>query len=213
MVRFKEWLEDKLNYKTLGIGILLLVVLAFWLGGLYNKWQDKNTSLAFVKEDGLHKEIVVDAPSVKEDVDKVDDVIAVHIAGAVEKPGVYHLKEDQRICDVLEQACPQADADTHQLNLAQRLIDGQKIVVPTQGQSAVGQVAAVSTDVAGSDKVSINHADLEELMTLPAIGEVRAQDIIRYREKHGAFKRLTDLKNVPGIGDKLYSQLEDEISL
>lgn len=64
-----------------------------------------------------------------------------------------------------------------------------------------------------SGKISINKASLEELMTLPGIGEKTAQKIIEYRESYGSFWNIEDIKNVKGIGDKKFEKLKDYISI
>ena len=61
--------------------------------------------------------------------------------------------------------------------------------------------------------VSINTASKEELMTLPGIGESKANNIIKYREEHGKFEHLEDIKKVSGIGDSAYSKIKDLIKL
>ena len=84
------------------------------------------------------------------------------------------------------------------LNLARRLQDEEKIHIPT-----IGEVPKEGS-VKESTKININTASLEELKSLPGIGDVIAQGIIDYREKHGGFKQLEELKNVTRIGDKIY---------
>lgn len=61
--------------------------------------------------------------------------------------------------------------------------------------------------------ISINKATKEELMTLIGIGESKAEEIIKYREEHGSFKKLEDIMNVSGIGEKAYSKIKDYIKL
>ena len=62
-------------------------------------------------------------------------------------------------------------------------------------------------------KVSINNATLEELMTLPGIGEAKAKEIINYREEKGEFTDTNQLKEVKGIGDTLFESIKDNITL
>ena len=63
------------------------------------------------------------------------------------------------------------------------------------------------------NKVSINNGSIEELMTLPGIGESKAQAIIEYRESNGKFQTLDDIMNVSGIGEAAYSKIKDYIKL
>jgi len=56
-------------------------------------------------------------------------------------------------------------------------------------------------------KISINSADIKELEQLPGIGPSLARRIIEYREEHGLFQKLEDLKKVKGIGDKLFEKI------
>ena len=50
-------------------------------------------------------------------------------------------------------------------------------------------------------------------MTLKGIGEVRAQSIIDYRELHGGFKTIDELKNVQGISENLFEQIKEFLTL
>lgn len=61
--------------------------------------------------------------------------------------------------------------------------------------------------------VSINTCTVEDLINIPYLGETKAKAIIEYREKNGEFKNIEDIKNVSGIGDKLYSKIKDYIKL
>ena len=126
------------------------------------------------------------------------------------------MQEGERIYQAIEKASPKAEADINLLNLASRLSDGQKIVVPKKGEglpSASTSQGVAPTGEGNTDKVSLNQATKEELKTLPSIGDKRADDIIAYRESHGGFKKIEDLKEVSGIGEKTYDKLKDKVSL
>jgi len=77
---------------------------------------------------------------------------------------------------------------------------------------STGQVAGESTDQEG-DKININIADATELDKLPGIGPARAADIISYRDSHGGFKSIEELKNIKGIGDKTFENLKDLVTI
>ena len=168
--------------------------------------------------------------------------IVVHVSGAVEKPGVYRFTREMRVMDALDKAAPLAGADIQGLNLAAPLKDGQKIVVPLkqsqsgwlapqasgtttpqqggttpQTSSAIPPGGSVSPPQAAGGKtparVNINRAGSSELESLPGLGPGLAQRIISYRESKGLFTSEEDIKSVPGIGEKLYEQLKDHITV
>lgn len=62
-------------------------------------------------------------------------------------------------------------------------------------------------------RININHATAEELEQLPGIGPVLAKRIVDYRNKHGTFKNIFDLKNVPGISEEIYNGLKSYITV
>lgn len=75
------------------------------------------------------------------------------------------------------------------------------------------QVAGATTAESISDKININTADATELDKIPSIGPARAADIIAYRESHGGFKTIEEIKNIKGIGDKTFEQMADLITV
>lgn len=151
--------------------------------------------------------------------------IVVYITGAVKNSGLYALPLDSRLDDVLKLAVLVADADQELLNPAQRLKDGQKIIVPYKiidsGQEADSadstnsKQAKQATVNSGnsSGKVNINNAGLAELDTIPGIGPVLAQRIIDYREQNGLFSSPEEIQNVSGIGPKTYEKMADYITI
>ena len=142
--------------------------------------------------------------------------ISVYICGAVAFPGVYELEEGSRIRDAVEAAGGFAgDVDERYINLASLLKDGQQITVLTREelQSSPETAADFSGSSSDDGKVNLNTADKEKLMTLPGIGEARAEAIITYREEYGGFSEKEDIKNISGIGDKMYERLSGLIDV
>lgn len=144
-------------------------------------------------------------------------MLSVYICGAINQPGVYELEEGSRIYHIIELAGGMTEeAAESYLNLAEELVDGQKIYVPTKVEVEEGGVAALNwslDDENSSGKVNINTATKEELMTLTGIGEAKAESIIEYRESTGAFENIEDIQNIAGIKEGVYSQIEDEITV
>lgn len=146
--------------------------------------------------------------------------IMVDICGAVERPGVYRLKEGARVCDAVECAgglLSQADRNT--LNLAAVLRDADKVIVYTceEAETIKNQIPVQDalpgsvSDEAG--KININTAGMDELCTLSGIGEARARDIIAYRTSNGAFGSIEELMNVNGIKEATFSRIKEYISV
>jgi competence protein ComEA len=82
-----------------------------------------------------------------------------------------------------------------------------------RGQLSEQAPKAVAGEQNESDKININTATAEELDALPNIGPARAADIIAYRESHGGFQSIEELKNIKGIGDKYFEEMKDLITV
>ncbi len=136
--------------------------------------------------------------------------IVVHVDGAVSTPGLYTLPYQSRTADAIAAAGGLlANADTRSINLAAKLVDGQKVYVNFQGAQPQG--ATPSNDSTSDQLIDINTADQAQLETLPGIGATRAQAIIEYRSTHGPFQTIEDLQNVSGIGPATFENLKDHI--
>ena len=142
--------------------------------------------------------------------------IVIHIAGAVENPGVYTLTEGQRVEDALQKAGLTDQADAEALNRAALLNDGQKIVVPfadeahtINQQENSGENSLSTTEQ--NHKINLNQATITQLMDLPGIGEVKAGAIIQYRQEYGGFQSVEELLQVSGIGRAIYAQVADRV--
>ena len=143
---------------------------------------------------------------------------AVHVAGAVTRPGLYHLPADSRVADALERAggsLPRADLD--RLNLAAKVVDGERIYVSRRGE---GPAPVPAQDVGGGDAggptappapIDLNAADLAALDSLPGIGPATAKEILDERTRRGGFRSTRDLLRIPGIGEARFNRLRDRI--
>ncbi len=147
--------------------------------------------------------------------------ICVDVAGAVVRPGVVLLPKGSRVNDALLAAGgPLRVAALESVNRALVVQDGQQIVVPKRGESSsaappggssAGPSAAPAGEgQAGEARVEINLATVEQFDSLPGIGPVLAQRIFDYRQEHGRFKRVEDLRQVEGIGPKKFEQLKEK---
>jgi len=147
--------------------------------------------------------------------------IIVHVAGAVVRAGIVELPKGSRLHEAIAAAGGSAPgADPDQLNLAAVLEDGQKVLVPRQGETVPAAPApAGGTGAPGSPsgsgdgtvpaagKVNLNTAGVDELATLPRVGPVLAQRIVEWRVQHGPFRRVEELDAVDGVGPKLLASL------
>lgn len=169
-----------------------------------DKSQDSNST----KETSDKKNTDKDSSS-KNTTSKTSGKCFVQVSGAVNSPGVYELSGEPRIFHAILMAGGlREDADVSSLNQAERISDGQKIVIKTRDEAAME--AATSAD---DGKVNINTADAKTLMTLPGIGESKANSIIKYRESKGSFNSIEDIKNISGIKDGVYNKIADSIKV
>ena len=147
--------------------------------------------------------------------------IKVDIKGAVTYPGVYEIKKDSRVADLLKLAGGQTvDADLNATNLSAKLKDEDCIVIYKRGevdkiqniQNSTNDSTALSTQ-SKQGTININTADKEQLKTLAGIGDVKADSIIKYREENGGFKSVDQLIEVNGIGEKTLSKFIDKVDI
>ena len=131
------------------------------------------------------------------------DTLVVHVAGAVDRSGVYSLPAHSRVVDAIDAAGGlSADAQPDAINLAAPVRDGQRVYVPAVGEVIVD----VPSDVAGGEvadpqfPIDLNAATITELDRLPGIGPATAAAIVRHRDERGRFASVDGLLDVPGIG-------------
>ena len=211
MAFFDTWRNkwEEMNWKVKGNVLFVCLIIGmglFWMSRQGEEVEEAATSLA---------ETTI-LPQEVEDKTTVSTVIYVDVKGEVHHPGVYQMKAENRVKDLIEAAGGFTPlADDQKLNLAQLLGDQMVIVVPKKGEEVNSELAQAPTsqkkEVGKEVKVNINTATVEELKTLKGIGEKKAEAIIEYRKKNGSFKNKEELMKVRGIGKKLYESFQERV--
>ena len=195
-------MKKKKKYYTVVAGLCVMIAGALFLCG---------RSEAVLGRDGVVITLETDRQSREAEVSEAhsEQKIIVHVCGAVRNEGVYELPAGSRIGDAIDAAggfLP--TADRNYCNLAQPVEDGQQIRVPTKAEAASLQEAESRKS---SGLIDINTASEEELMTLPGIGQAKAQAIIAWRKENGGFQTIEDIMKVPGIKESAFLRIRDRI--
>lgn len=205
--------KDKIIYGLIIAVFILIANFAYSnnMAGIF----DKSDKVSLVDEGNLDEDQDIDS---KKEESTNDSIKKVYISGEINKPGVYQIKDGDRLEDLINEAGGLTDkASEKTLNLAQRLDDQMKIYIPNIDEENSlenidpNQAANISAS-SKSELININTASKEELMSLPNIGDKRADAIIEYRSAN-KFEKIEDIKNVTGIGDKFYEALKDLITI
>lgn len=220
----KEYLY---NWKSKIMTLVLVTIVI--VGGVlaYKYYQSMITE---AKE--IETNIKEDKPKVKA-VKKINPkYFYVDIKGMIKTPGVYKVEEEKRVIDVINQAGGLiSGADTSLINLSLKIHDSMVIViyskkevqdfakVQNEEKTAICEAKIINdacikekTKEEKNTKININTASLEELSSLSGIGAAKAKAIIDYREK-SPFKTIEELMEVNGIGEALFAQIKENITL
>ena len=190
------------------------------------KAKKEETTILVSKKDGNEKE-----------KNEVEELLKVDIKGEVINPGIYELSSSSRVIDVIEKAGGLTqNANTTVINLSKKITDEMVIIIYNNTQvedfqktkeleqqlqekciqaeeNALKNDACITESTSTTSKVSINTATIEELQTLPGIGQAKAQDIIDYRNENGPFNSIEDLTKVSGIGESVFAKIKDYITI
>lgn len=210
--------DDKKDKIIYGLIVAVVILLANFIysndvGGFF----DNENRISLIDQDKLEGNKIDDSLDV-EDESINNSIKKVYISGEINNPGVYEIREEQRLEDLIKEAGGLTnEADDRNLNLAQRLEDQMKIYIPNINEENLLENTdrnqeALPVSNTASSLVNINTANKDELMSLPNIGDKRADSIIEYR-KAQKFEKIEDIKNVTGIGEKYYEALKDLITV
>ena len=216
--------------KQIIIGLVLLIIIGSITTITIFKLKDKpskDNELIVVKKKKENKE------TKKE----VREEYQVDIKGQINSPGIYKVDSNLRVMDVIMKAGGLTEnADTSVINLSKKVQDEMVIIIYSKDEvlsfkevkelekevndkcnkptdDSLINNACIENSTNTSSKVSINNASLEELMTLPGIGESKAKDIIDYRETNGPFNTIEDLLKIKGIGESILAKIKENITL
>jgi competence protein ComEA len=192
--------------------VVVLIIALFVMTSLVIKLTNR-------KEDIIYSSLSeVELEEKHVEIQEERQIIIIDIDGAVNKPGVYQCIEGDRVNDIIIMAGGLLEnAYTKNINKARKLEDGEKIYILEEKEEAFN-VALVDESIYNTgesditNKININNASKDMLMTLDGIGEVYAERIIDYREKT-KFKNIEEIKNIKGIGDKTFENIKDKITI
>ena len=162
----------------------------------------------------------------------VQNKIFVDVKGAVNKPGVYEFNEGEKVIDAIKKAEGLTkSAVTSNINLSKKLtnemviyvFNKKEIVSITTTNKITCNCETIEvnncidknsiSDNNSNNKININTATLDELLTLKGIGQSKAEAIIKYREENGNFNSIEDIQKVSGLGGTIYSKIKDYITV
>lgn len=216
-------MENIKKYKNVYISICVMIVVICIIICLFLDKKNKNDESNFTNFLDNESEFSINEIDNELDKNKDEKYIFVHISGEVINPGVYSVLEGARIKDVITVAGGMTEyADISQVNLAFQVSDGQKIEIPNINNKNTLNIVddssgngIIKDDEINSKnrKININTATQTEFESLNGIGPSLAKKIIQYRSQNGKFKDITDLKNVSGIGESKFKEIEANIEV
>ena len=187
----------------------------------------------------IQKEELLPIESNKDNnISESNNLCMVDIKGAIKNPGVYLTECSNNVNDVIKLAGGLLkNSDTSLINLAKKVTDEMVIIIYTKDEVKNSNIVntviktvekecicpniqndgcindEITDNIGESKLVNINTASLEELLTLPGIGESKAKAIIKYRTENDNFKTIDEILNVDGIGQKLYEEIKAYITI
>ena len=230
----------KLDKDYIIIGVIIISVIIFMVLniGKVKEFEGKETTGNIEKNITVSEENRENKENEGNEEDKKENIssatgIYVHIDGYVNNPGVYQIKENERINVLIEKAGGLKNGySIKNINLAAKLSDGDKVYIPSieeektignQNNNNNANIGGKHTNngnnlnnnvsITKNNKININTANVSELKQITGIGESTANKIIDYRENVGKFKKIEDIKEVKGIGDSKFESLKNKITI
>lgn len=224
--KIKDFLIEYKKYVAIAI-IIIIALFAFKTNNPSSK-NDSGLGMTETQKEVKKKQSISVSTSSENKQSEEPENVTCDISGAVKHQGVYTLKNGARLQELIEAAGGLAqNAQIKAINRAIQLKDQDKIHIPYKGEK-VESATTISqnqdlnskTDssknnsgTSNSEKINLNTATAADLQKLNGIGEKRAQQIVDYREQNGKFKKIEDLMQVSGIGEKTFAALKDQLAI
>lgn len=224
--KIKALILEKKQYFIIGAVVLGLI---FFFKKEDTKQDDSASLLSEKTEQSSNSSFSASSQSSSAQSVSQSKTVTCDISGAVKHQGVYTLKTGARIQELIEAAGgAKQNAQLKGVNRAVMLKDQDKIHIPYKGEkvenasnsSSTGAGTTTTNESTSSEsgqndgeKVNLNTASAADLQKLNGIGQKKAEQIIAYREQNGQFKKIEDLMQVSGIGEKTFAALKDQLAL
>ncbi|MGX4600884.1 helix-hairpin-helix domain-containing protein [Faecalimicrobium sp. JNUCC 81] len=217
--------------KKLGNIIIFSLIIILSIGTIIYKNSKKLEDNIYVVSESEENNKQTISKNNKENNDKIEDikvaksnkdvnnkVATIYISGEVNSPGVVTIDSDKRLSDAIDKLGGLTkEADFNRINLAMKIEDEKHYIIPKIGEELEFNNEESNTmksfENKDSNKININTATVQELDSLPGVGEATANKILNYRQENGTFKSIEEIKNVNGIGEKKYEDLKDAICI
>lgn len=201
---------------------IIFACLLFIVFGLYHRYEQRKNIyiLSQIENVSFQETTPFNDDASAEAIQLKRHTMVVHIEGMIQHPGVYELDEGARLIDLVHLSGGLLEGASNKVNLAQKLQDESFIFIPSEEEYELSKEDSAPMlhfqppgASSNTQLVNINTAEQLQLESLPGIGPVLAERIVSYRQQHGPFKVLADLKKVSGIGEKRYQDLESLITI
>ncbi|WP_018591510.1 helix-hairpin-helix domain-containing protein [Terrisporobacter glycolicus] len=206
-----------MNKKKIIVFIFIILMCPIGLV-IKDKLQSKE-NVYVLTEDENPPEKTTEEKEIKKEENITNKKITVYVSGAVSKPGIVTLNEGDRLATAVEKVGGTTKkADLDGVNMAIRVQDEMHYIIPKMGEvvkdnnyQAIKEGNINQDESSKASQININIATIEELDTLPGVGEATANKIVNHRSEKGDFKSVEEIKNVNGIGDKKFEDMKDLI--
>ncbi|EXJ24270.1 Late competence protein ComEA, DNA receptor [Alkalibacterium sp. AK22] len=210
-----KWIKTNKAIAAVFLSALIMLLVVVFVRAKENVSVEieKEWTLEQLLEETAEEESVTGGSGVASEGRPFEETVFVDIKGAVSFPGVYQMQQGQRVIDVLQKAGGLLEeADSVTVNFAETLRDEMLIYIPFEGE----ELLIYTLEESGSSAVALidlNSATMDELTQLSGIGPAKAQAIIAYREENGQFMTTEEIKQVSGIGDKTFENIQEQITV